>query len=307
MKKPILFLIFNRLETTKKVLDAIRKVKPLKLYIASDGPRSTVLNEKISVEQVRKYVLKNIDWNCQVKTLFREENLGCGRAVSGAISWFFNQEADGIILEDDCLPNKDFFRYCENLLDYYRDNKKVMHITGDQFYPDMQIKESYYFASIMHCWGWASWADRWEKYDFKLKSYSTKDLKSSLKDKGVFKYWANIFNKIQKKEIDTWDYQWALAIIANNGYCINPAKNLVSNIGFGIGGTHTQDAGSTQANLNTHSIWPIIHPKSIELNKRAVEYIYKEHFGIELEGRKLANMYNIILNKLIKLKESYEN
>ncbi|MDD3437175.1 MAG: hypothetical protein PHC64_08505 [Candidatus Gastranaerophilales bacterium] len=148
MKKAVLFLIFNRTDTTQKVFGQIRVAKPPRLYIASDGSREGRAGEKEAVEELRKWVLENIDWDCQVKTLFREQNLGCGKAVSSAITWFFNQEADGIILEDDCLPSQSFFNYCEELLDYYKEDKRIWHISGANLLRTTDLEESYYFSNF---------------------------------------------------------------------------------------------------------------------------------------------------------------
>ena len=281
MKKAVLFLIFNRPEITQRVFEAIHEARPPRLYIASDGPRLNKGEEAKRVERTRKLVLDNIDWECEVKTLFRKENLGCGKAVSSAITWFFDQEADGIIIEDDCLPNRTFFNFCEELLDCYRDNKRVMHISGDQFISYFDNGASYYFAKIQHCWGWASWADRWEDYDFSLKGFKTKNLRNFSENENVQKYWFDILKKMGKKEIDTWDYQWVFAIVLKNGLCINPTKNLISNIGFGSDSTHTPDKDNRLANMSTYDIKEIIHPKKIEIDLGAVDYIYKNHFGIK--------------------------
>jgi len=152
-KTPILFLIFNRPDTTKRVFAKIKKVRPKFLYIAADGPRNK--DEMILTEKVRKLVIKSIDWDCQVKTLFRENNLGCGKAVSSAIDWFFKNEEMGIILEDDCLPDLSFFYFCEEMLKKYKSNPKIMHISGDNYLPDfsLTIDESYFFSKYIHIWG----------------------------------------------------------------------------------------------------------------------------------------------------------
>lgn len=281
MEKAVLFLIFNRPETTKRVFEEVRKAKPPRLYIASDGPRSEKSSETEIVEKLRKTILSAIDWDCKVETLFREKNLGCGKAVSEAITWFFKQEKDGIILEDDCLPNRTFFNFCEELLDYYRDNKKVMHISGDQFVPNFNNGASYYFSKIQHCWGWASWADRWSEYDFSIQEFTGKDIKNFSENEKVQNYWLDILNKMKRKEIDTWDYQWVFAIVLKNGLCINPAKNLISNIGFGENSTHTPDNNNPLSKMPTYGIENIIHPKKVEIDKKAVDYIYKNHFGID--------------------------
>lgn len=282
MEKAILFLIFNRPETTKRVFDAIRYARPPRLYIASDGPRLSKIGEAEVVKKTRKMVLDKIDWQCEVKTLFREENLGCGKAVSSAVNWFFSQEKEGIILEDDCLPGQSFFKFCENLLDHHRDNKQVMHISGDQFIPDFNNGASYYYAKIQHVWGWASWADRWKYYEFDLKNYSDDNIKKFSDNENVQKYWLDILDLMKKKQIDTWDYQWAFKVVEMDGLCINPVKNLISNIGFGAGGTHTTDIDNPLANLETYEISNILHPEKNFIDQVAVNWIYKNHFGINM-------------------------
>ena len=130
---PILFLIFNRPDVTKCVFEEIRKQKPQYLYLAADGPRANKPGEYEKCILAREVVLEGIDWNCELKTLYRDENLGCGKAVSEAITWFFEHVEEGIILEDDCLPNNSFFTFCSELLDRFRTTDKIMHISGNNF------------------------------------------------------------------------------------------------------------------------------------------------------------------------------
>ena len=158
MTPAVLFIIFNRPETTQRVFDAIRLAKPTRLYIAADGPRENKTGEKELCEQARK-IAQNVDWDCEVKTLFQKENLGCGKAVSHAISWFFENEDMGIILEDDCLPHQSFFKYCEELLEKYKNNDRIGIISGNNFQKKRKIGSfSYYFSDIVNIWGWATWA-----------------------------------------------------------------------------------------------------------------------------------------------------
>lgn len=294
MKKAVLFLTFNRLDTTKLVFEQIKIAKPPKLYLASDGPRKNKEEEAETVKTVRNWLLENVDWDCEVKTLFREENLGCGKAVSSAITWFFEQEEDGIILEDDCLPNQSFFKYCEELLDYYKENKNVWVISGDQFIADYNNNASYYFAKIMHCWGWASWSDRWKHYQFDLKDYDEKGIDNVSEKKYIQKYWLNILNVMKEHKIDTWDYQWALEIVKHNGLCINPSVNLISNIG--LIGTHYKNAKeNTMMNLPTFEIKKIIHPDKIEFDMNAINYIYEKVFAIKKP--KINDIWRYISNR----------
>lgn len=302
MKKAILFIVFNRLDTTKKVFAEIRKAKPPRLYIASDGARKAVVNEQEVVESVRKYVETHIDWDCKLLTLYRTKNLGCGKAVSSAISWFFKNEKDGIILEDDCLPNQSFFNYCEVLLDRYRDNKQVYHISGDQFVKDYKSKYSYYFAKIQHCWGWASWSDRWADYQYDLNKIPDNVIQKFSKSREIQNYWSNILTMMRLGKIDTWDYQWVFSIVNRNGLCINPSSNLVSNIGFGNKSTHTSDKDNPYANLGTYPVDQIKHPPSVILSDKEVDILYRQHFGIIMDRRpnilqRLANKTKSILKK----------
>ena len=154
---PVLFLIFNRPDTTKQVFSAIQKARPPRLYVAGDGPRPEQSNEAEICEIVRS-IATNVDWDCEVKTLFRDHNFGCRLAVSQAISWFFENEPEGIILEDDCLPSQSFFWFCQELLEDFRNDKQVGAICG--FYSnelDYKPSASYFFSRYMRVWGWAGW------------------------------------------------------------------------------------------------------------------------------------------------------
>jgi len=295
-KTPVLFIIFNRPNTTQKVFDVIKKIKPKYLFIAADGPRSDKPGEIDLCKQTRN-IIKQVNWNCNLTILNRDTNFGCGRAVSSAITWFFNQVDHGIILEDDCLPDITFFNYCQNLLEKYKNTPQIMHITGYQFIQNYQSSYSYYFAKNMHCWGWASWSDRWKFYDFDLSDYSENNFKNLSSNKSVITYWISVLNMMKRHEIDTWDYQWAFAIIANKGLCINPSKNLVTNIGFGNSSTHTSEKNNPSANLPTYPLKKIFHPNRIKVDDNAVNTIFSQHYNINLDQP--VSLYET-LNNLIK-------
>jgi len=163
---PVLFIVFNRLDTTKQVFEEIKKAKPQKLFIAADGPRN--FQEKNKTDVVRKYILENINWKCEVKTLFREKNLGCKYAVAGAIDWFFDNVEQGIILEDDCLPSQSFFKFCQEMLEKYKDDERVMHISGTNVEGISKIDQDYFFAINFNVWGWATWKRAWKLYDINV-------------------------------------------------------------------------------------------------------------------------------------------
>ncbi|AEM21639.1 putative nucleotide-diphospho-sugar transferase [Brachyspira intermedia PWS/A] len=280
---PILLVIFKRKDTALKVLEAIRKIKPKKLYIAADGWRNE--EEKIKCIDTRESILKSIDWECEIKTLFQDTNLGCCNGVSKAITWFFDNEEQGIILEDDVLPEISFFYYCEKLLNYYKDNEQIMHIAGDSPLDRKVGEASYYFATIQHCWGWASWSRAWKYYDATMKTISFKDTKKTLKkrynDFNIRDYWQNWFYRTA--DINTWDYQWTYCIISKDGICINPNVNLISNIGFGEDSTHTGNPDDENANRKTYPIDAehLIHPKEIKCDANADFEIAIKRFNIK--------------------------
>jgi hypothetical protein len=281
---PVLFLVFNRFETTKRVFEAIKDVKPSKLYIASDGARKHVKGEDQIVSKVRDYILDQIDWPCKISTLFREDNQGCKMAVSSAISWFFEKEEMGIILEDDCLPDPSFFSFAELLLEKYKNDERVMMISGDNF-QDGKVRGdgTYYFSKYSHIWGWATWRRAWQLYDVEMANYSkfekTMAIKNIFCSKKEYKYWTAIFRKMYQKGIDTWDYQWVYTVMSNSGLSIIPNTNLISNIGFGTGATHTIGE-SELANMETISvkIENLQHPTFILPDYEADHYTFRKLF-----------------------------
>ena len=275
----VLFLVFNRLDTTKQVFEAIREAKPPRLYIAADGARESKNGEDEKVKEVREYILNHVDWKCEVKTLFREQNYGCKMAVSGAIDWFFENEDMGIILEDDCLPSQSFFWFCEELLDRYKDDMRVGQISGDNFQKGIKRGHAdYYFSIYNHIWGWASWANRWKNYDVNLSQIkNTKFIDEILRNTKYKKYWKDIFNTMKQQKIDTWDYQWTFCLWNNKQLTILPNVNLIENIGFGVDATHTTGE-SEFANLEAHEITLTNHPSKIVQNYKADEFTSKLMF-----------------------------
>ena len=282
--KPILLIVFNRIDTTKKVFEQIKKIKPSKLYIASDGPRDG--KEAIKVNQVRKYIMDNIDWPCDVKTRFREKNLGVGFGPSDAINWFFSQEEMGIILEDDCLPSLSFFKFCDELLDYYKENKKIGVIQGFNPFPKETYNYSYFFSKYDLKWGWATWKDRWLYFDMYIKDWP--DVKTDLferifeNNRLVISYWKNIFDMIHRNPSLAWDVQFTYQMLKRGLLTIVPVRNLVLNIGYG------KDAFSTKWGIPEHikklSLseieFPLVHPVEIKINSEYDELVEKVHFEI---------------------------
>jgi hypothetical protein len=244
LNTPILFLIFNRPDTTKIVFDRIREIKPKYLYIAADGPRENRQGEELVCKATREYVLDSIDWDCEFKTLFRDKNLGCGSAVSSAITWFFENVEMGIILEDDILADLSFFHYCDVLLNKYRDDTRIMHISGLNIKTKWNIADgSYFFSKLGTIWGWATWRRAWVHYDFNISIWQYPEMQAkilSLFPEKVRKDRKKLYDDLFSNKIDTWDYQWTFSRIIQSGLSIIPKTNLIKNIGCGYTGTHTQ-------------------------------------------------------------------
>jgi hypothetical protein len=292
IKTPVLFLVFNRPELTSKVFEKIRQAKPLRLYIASDGPREENKKDKEKVEMVRK-IVNNIDWSCELKTLIRDKNLGCKKGVSSAITWFFEQEEQGIILEDDCLPHLDFFSFCENLLDHYFLDERVSVITGNNFQNNKWRGDaSYYFSKYNHCWGWASWRRAWKYYEGDIKFWPewsiSKNWLNYTPDQVERKYWKKIFNNVYQKKIDSWAYPWTASLWYKGGLTATPNSNLVSNIGFGPDATHTKSKENKFSRLSINNLGKIKHPKIVQKNLEADRFTFDNFF----EGKYSRFPYN---------------
>lgn len=241
-RSPVLALIFNRPDYCQGLLDVLRKARPPRLYVAADGPRENIPADKEYCEASRA-VFDEVDWPCEVHRLFRKRNLGCGRAVYTGITWFFQHEAEGIILEDDVRPSPQFFRFCDAMLARYRHDERIMHITGNNFqFGRRHGKEAWYFSHYNHIWGWASWARAWKYYNFSIphvSSFIHKQLPALVSDPVARTNWTNIFRTMASGKIDTWDYQWTYICLREGGLTVTPNANLVVNIGFDERSTHT--------------------------------------------------------------------
>lgn len=257
---PVLFMVYKRPDTTKRVFEAIRQAKPSRLYVAADGPKPDVPGEAEKVQQVRALVLNGVDWDCEVKTLFRDTNLGCKYGVSGGIDWFFENEEEGIILEDDILPSKEFFVFCQKGLDKYRENNEIAGIGG--FIPH---SAAYPFLSVHgSIWGWATWKRAWLIYNneqkLDVKSYYFLAKNCSLMT-AAEKFL--IQQKAQRQFIDTWDYYWLFSRIHHRKYMVMPGAPLTKNVGF--------DANSG-AHLNGQKPVPLKKAEKIEIHKSSLDY-----------------------------------
>jgi hypothetical protein len=237
---PVLILGYNRHTHIKKLINALRKIKPKYIYISLDGSKKKS-NDKVDCELVKQEV-KKINWDCSIKKKYNIKNLGCRDSVRKAISWFFKFNKFGIILEDDCIPNKSFFYYCQQINKSYANNEKIYAISGSNFY-NKKTKYDYFYSKYNHCWGWATWKRAWKYYDNNLTSLNkfTRSYQWKLlhENKTERRFWEKIFNRVKEKKIDSWAYVWTYSVWKKNALTIIPKKNLIKNIGFDISATNS--------------------------------------------------------------------
>lgn len=288
LSTPVAFFIFNRPDLAERVFATIAQVKPAKLLVVADAPRSPAEAEKC---QKTRSVIEKIDWDCELLTNFAEHNLGCGRRLSSGISWVFSQVEEAIILEDDTLPTPSFFNYCQILLERYRDDERIMHINGDNSLRQHRNPYSYFFSKYMHCWGWASWRRAWNHYDYYMKSWT------EFKHSSMFalacdnayemQYWSEIWDQMHEDPQirDTWDYQWTYACLTQ-GLTITPNQNLISNIGFNRIDSSHATGSNPRANLPTTDIWTLYHPPFVVRDRDADAHTFDQIFyGKQLKAR----------------------
>jgi hypothetical protein len=271
---PVLFLIFNRTAETSRVFEAIRNLAPRKLFIAADGPRASSEKDREACEETRR-ICSDVDWECDVSRLYSSRNLGCKRAVSQAISWFFGNVQAGVILEDDCLPSPSFFTFCREMLVRYWDVEAVMQVSGTCYLGDRYSpKNDYYFSALNDIWGWATWRRAWSLFDLSMPGYidfkSRGGIRSYMGDARMAEWLTLYLDDALNEDASVWSSQWAYAIAKAGGLTINPARNLVTNIGFDSNGTHCSAASwryydvfkAGQLTVNSH-------PSRVERDVRA--------------------------------------
>lgn len=281
LSTPVAFFIFNRPQVTARVFAEIARARPARLFIVADGPRPDRPGEAALCQQTRD-VVAHVDWDCQVYRNYSDVNLGCGLRVSSGIDWVFGQVEESIFLEDDCLPDPTFFRFCDTLLDHYRNDDRIMMVCGTNWLCEWKTrKQSYHFSRYGSIWGWATWRRAWQYYDFHLEVWddnlSRQRFEQIVRDPLHRKHWNAMFSRIRAGEIDTWDIQWSYASIMN-GLSIIPSVNLVSNIGYGTDATHTIERNPL-SDLPVNSLsFPLRKPVRIAADQEFDRRAFKRAF-----------------------------
>lgn len=275
---PVALFIFNRPELTATVFEAIAAARPAKLLVVADAPRGPEDEEKCARARA---AVADVGWDCEVLTNFAEVNQGCGPRMASGLDWVFSQVEESIVLEDDCVPAPSFFHFCQSVLTRYRDDERVMHISGDNFQGGRsRTDDSYYFSMYCHGWGWASWRRAWRHFDVRMRSWPRNRglIRGLFADKIEADYWEDIFDRTHAGKMNAWDYQWLYTCWSQSGLAVTPNVNLVSNRGVGPDATHTRDETEVMR-LPVSDIWEVRHPEHVIRHREADDYNFDHTFG----------------------------
>lgn len=279
---PIVYIVFNRPELTARSFAVIRKIRPERLFLIADGPRPNVSGDERRCDEVRR-IIAQVDWPCDVTRLFAEENLGCMRRITSGLDFVFANVPEAIILEDDCMPDLSFFRYCDELLERFRTVDQIGVVSGNNFQPaTWSSGNSYYFSRYPHCWGWATWSRAWQKLDRDMSCWpSLREsdwLKSLFQNRCDQWYWRNMFDETLTGRINSWAVRWVLTCWTEGLLTVLPDKNLVTNVGFGADSVNNL-VEDKRAMVPSESIdFPMQHPDLVIRNTQADDHTQKTFF-----------------------------
>ena len=303
----MLLLLCDRPDLTRRVFDRIREARPRQLFVAADGPRLPGVEGARLCEEARAAAL-SADWECDVQTLLRDRNLGCRRAVGSSVTWFFEHVEEGIVLEDDCVPDPAFFRFCAELLERYRADERVVGIGGNNFRGVPAAGgASYTFSAYNQIWGWATWRRAWAHYDGALDLWpalrGTNWLEDFLGDRVAARFWREVFERDFRGQIETWDFAWTLACWVQHGLTVHPSVNLVSNIGFDDRATHTRNPSSPLAAVPAVSIdFPLVHPPALlrdyDADRFTAEHVHRVRLRTSRLLRGVQRLRRVRLSRL---------
>lgn len=300
MKTPVALIIFNRPDNTKQVFELIRKAKPSTLLVIADGPRIDRPGEAEKCAEARA-IIDSVDWDCQVLKNYSDINLGCGKRPATGLDWVFDMVEEAIVLEDDCVPHITFFRYCEELLDYYREDQRVMAICGSNVqFGKPRTDYSYYFSRYSICWGWASWRRAWKYFDFDMSMWpevrDKKMLEDILDNDYAVKIWHQTLQMTYDQLLNCWDFQWIFANFMQSGLAVIPNVNLISNIGHTNEATHTHEAKSPYSQMPVEAMtFPLKHPPFV------VRHVQADRFTENTLYDYQPNLFKKVTKKIKKI------
>lgn len=287
MKFPLALFIYNRPQTLARTLTKIREIRPAKLYVFGDGPKPKDAADAQKCLETRA-LLENLDWPCDVIRSYNSENKGLKKQIEDQLTFLFSCEDAAVILEDDCLPENDFFSFCSELLEKYRHEERVGCITGDNFQDGLlRGGGSYYFSKYPHCWGWATWRRSWKKYSAKMEFWpawrNSSAWLTSFANPRERLFWEKLFEQQFCGEIDSWAYPWTASLWHAGCLTVTPQHNLVQNIGFGEAATHTKNIGQNLS-IPTKPLKITKYPKKILPHVAADRHVFKHVFCEEKKG-----------------------
>jgi hypothetical protein len=300
MKTPVVLIIFNRPSHTERVFEVIRQAQPGKLLVIADGPRADRPDDQEKCAAARA-IIDRVDWDCEVFKNYSDINLSCDPRIIDGLNWVFNTVEEAIILEDDCIPHPTFFPYCEQLIDRYRHDERVMNISGQNvLFGRKRTEYSYYFSRFTLCWGWATWRRSWQYLDVDLKLWpevrDKKFIKDILEDPYAVKVWERTAEMLYDGRLTGWDFKWMFACWLQNGLCIIPNGNLVTNIGYGAEATHIHDEKDPYIKMAAEAMnFPLKHPPFVVRDLDADRFTQRTLFDYD------PNVFKKAQNKIKKL------
>ena len=295
MKTPVLVISYKRKQGLKQVIESVKKYAPDRVYLFSDGPKNK--QELALVSEVRDFLLNEIDWNCEIKTNFSQVNLGCKYGPQTAISWFFENEDQGIILEDDTVPVPSFYPFVEKLLSKYKSDLRVWNIGGTNRLEEEteEVSDSYFLSRFAYTWGWATWADRWKSHLSQLPSFledSDNLRRSNTTHQAIVDNWVNMATVSYKDELDAWDYLWSLRVFMNHGLSVVPKNNLINYEGYGPEATHTKSSTAVKHQYPARELkLPLRDPNNLVPNSYYDKKLFEEIFNWKPFYKKLKPAY----------------
>lgn len=304
---PVALVVFNRLDCAMELLDAVRKAAPEKLYIIADGPRDGKEGEAQKVAEVRQYIENHVDWKCDVKYNYAEKNMGSKYRIYSGINWVFEQEEKAIILEDDCIPSLDFFRYCQELLELYQNEESVWMISGKNVIRRQDSTEQYFFARFSETWGWATWKRAWSQIDIEMDSWPEARKTGALRyayDFFSYRCYLREADYQVKAKRDAWDIPWRYSIFLHHGVGIVPRENMIANIGCGReDASNTTEAVDDDFSYGKPIVFPLKKQDKIVVDQTYDKTCLAQGAGIRKEMRYIIGRIKNIPSKLVKHKK----
>ncbi len=297
LRAPVVLFAFNRPDLTARVFATIRAARPSRLFVVCDGPRADRDGEAERCAEVRR-IVGAVDWPCEVERNFSDGNLGCRVRISSGIDWVFSRSDEAIFLEDDTLPDATFFRYCDELLALYRDDDRVMMVSGySMLAPGEATGASYWFSAHPRIWGWAAWRRSWRGYDVTMSAWPafTETAGWTLRTGEEQGAWGSFFQDVKDGRIDTWDAQATLLAWRTGRLSAIPASNLVVNIGFGEGSTNTRTPAFVGPAAQP-MVFPMTHPPAVACDALLDARWVRREYGVPM-GR-LRGLWRAVITRL---------